>query len=63
VCRLLEDLIPFLDHDINDPAAAQLGSQLKRKQQSEPSANKVQFWHTVLAHCNTLCSGSRRWLH
>lgn len=41
VHRLLEDLVPFLDHDIFDPLSAQLGGQLKRKQRVDPSANKV----------------------
>ncbi len=42
-CRLLEELVPFMDHSINDPAAMRLsGSQHKRKQ---PSA-KVRNWHS-----------------
>ncbi|BDA49565.1 UBX domain-containing protein 7 [Coccomyxa sp. Obi] len=34
--RLIEELVPFLDHDIHDPAALQLGSHLKRKHRSSP---------------------------
>ncbi len=36
VGRLIEELVPFLDHDIHDPAALQLGSHLKRKHRSSP---------------------------
>lgn len=36
--RLIEDLVPFLDHDIHDPAALQLGTQLKRKHRSASPA-------------------------
>ncbi len=34
-CRLLEELVPFMDHSINDPEAMRMsGSQQKRKQPS-----------------------------
>lgn len=39
-CRLAEDLVPFMDHDIHHPAAHKL-AQHKRKQTQPQPANKV----------------------
>jgi hypothetical protein len=46
-CRLIEELVPFLDHDIHDPAALQLGSHLKRKHRSSPPP-KASICQTLL---------------
>ena len=33
-CRMAEELMPFLDHSIHDPAASRLAAGLKRKKPS-----------------------------
>lgn len=41
-CRLLEELVPFMDHSINDPAALRMsGSQHRRKQ---PGSKVCHHW-------------------
>ena len=51
-CRLAEDLVPFMDHDIHHPLAHKLATQHKRKQTQHQPATKVSP-----AHSNpTLCT-------
>lgn len=45
MCRLAEDLVPFMDHDIHHPSAHKLATQHKRKQTQHQPATKVSPSH------------------
>ena len=48
LCRLTEDLVPFMDHDIHHPSAHKLATQHKRKSTQPQPTKKVgsPFLHT-----------------
>ena len=47
VCRLVEELVPFMDHSIDDPAAAQLSALHHKRKLTEPDIGRMiakVFW-------------------